>query len=60
MTTLIARNIANIAEMWEPHKVLENSVGKPVDISQNSVLVSYFVAAEAISMTSIVWHHFMK
>ena len=37
-----------MTEMREPHKVLENSGGKPVAILKNSALVGYFVPAEAI------------
>jgi antitoxin StbD len=45
MTTLLTRNIVTMTEMRDPHKVLENS-GSELG---NSVLVSYFVPAEAIS-----------
>jgi antitoxin StbD len=49
MTTLLTRNIVTITEMRDPHKVLENSGSELVVILGNSVLVSYFVPAEAIS-----------
>ena len=48
MTTILTKNIASMTEMREPHKVLENSGGKPVAILKNSALVGYFVPAEAI------------
>jgi len=50
MTTILTKNIASMTEMREPHKVLENSGGKPVAILKNSALVGYFVPAEAIGI----------
>jgi antitoxin StbD len=49
MAILLTRHIASMTEMREPHKVLEKSGGEPVAVLKNSVLVGYFVPAEAIS-----------
>ena len=51
MTTILTKNIASMTEMREPHKVLENSGGKPVAILKNSALVGSFVPAAAIGNT---------
>ena len=49
MATLLAKHIVSVAEMREPHKVLEKSGGEPVAVLKNSALVGYFVPAVAIS-----------
>ena len=49
MATLLTKHIVPLAEMCEPHKVLEKSGGEPVAVLKNSALVGYFVPAEAIS-----------
>jgi len=49
MATLLTKHIVPLAEMWEPHKVLEKSGGKPVAILHGSALVGYSVPAVAIS-----------
>ena len=49
MAILLTRHVASMTEMREPHKVLEKSGGEPVAVLKNSVLVGYFVPAEAIS-----------
>lgn len=48
MAKILTTHIATMTEMREPHKVLENSGGKPVAILKNSALVGYFVPAEAV------------
>lgn len=49
MATLLTRNVVSMAEVREPHKVLEKSGGETVAVLKNSALVGYFVPAEAIS-----------
>lgn len=49
MATLLTNKIASMTEMREPHKVLENSGGRPVAILKNSSLVGYFVPAAAVT-----------
>jgi len=49
MATLLTKHIVSVAEMREPHKVLEKSGGEPVAILHGSALVGYFVPAVAIS-----------
>jgi len=49
MATLLTKHIVSLAEMREPHKVLEKSGGEPVAILHDSALVGYFVPAAAIS-----------
>ena len=51
MTKLLTPHIATMAEMREPHKVLERSGGNPVAVLKNSALVGYFVPAEAVQET---------
>ena len=52
MAVLLTKHIASMIEMREPHKVLEKSGGEPVAALKNSVVVGYFVPAEAVSDTS--------